>query len=161
MIGAREFDRELVSAARTAQGLHRAEPQDLQEKGHFDYVFETLALPPDAVFMSRVRLGRRPHTGRTEHPNLRVATPVAGMDDQTHGLIVIDLDVAILFDHLKIEAPQYADLYLANAEGDFLLHPDPTKIFGFEQGHRFLNQEQFPPVARILTESASELVADI
>ncbi|MGB5651455.1 MAG: hypothetical protein WBM59_15370, partial [Sedimenticolaceae bacterium] len=49
-IGARDFGREQVRVERSAKGLRRAGPFELQEKGHFDYVFETLALPLDAFF---------------------------------------------------------------------------------------------------------------
>ncbi|MGB5450996.1 MAG: EAL domain-containing protein [Sedimenticolaceae bacterium] len=159
-IGARDFGREQVRVERSAKGLRRAGPFELQEKGHFDYVFETLALPLDAFFLSRVRLHPSAHADHTEaHPYLLIATPVAGTDGQIHGLIVVDLDLGTLFDRLKVEAPQNADLYLANADGDFLLHPDPARVFGFEQGRRFLIQDQFPPVAAILQGSARQQVS--
>lgn len=162
LIGARDFGHELLRVERSTQGPRRVETRDLQEKGHFDYVYETLALPPDAMFFSQVRLNRPAPASRAEtYPYLRIAAPVADKDAQTHGLIVIDLDVARLFDRLRIEAPQDADVYLANADGDFLLHPDPTRVFGFEQGRRFLIQEQFPPVNRILQGSAIQLVSHV
>lgn len=162
LIGEHDFGRELVRVERSAHGIRRVGDIDLQEKGHFDYVFETLALPPYSLFISRVRLGGDPHDNPAEaHPYVRFATPVTGLDQQVHGLIVVDLDVARLFDRLRVEAPQDADVYLANADGDFLLHPDSERVFGFEQGRRFLIQEQFPTVARILDGSSSQIISNI
>jgi diguanylate cyclase (GGDEF)-like protein len=36
---------------------------------------------------------------------------------------------------------------LANQQGDYLLHPDPDKQFGFHFGHRYLIQQDFPKLA--------------
>ena len=131
----------------------------LQEKGHFDYVFDTLRLPPGQVRLSPIvinhELGTHSGVGR---PTLHVSTPVAGADGQPSALIVINIDLNQLFNQLRSDLPAYYQVYLGNRWGDLLIHPDQSRTFGFDQGRRHFLQTEFPDVQRLLGAEAESLI---
>ncbi|MBC7857307.1 MAG: diguanylate cyclase, partial [Burkholderiaceae bacterium] len=154
LIGARDHGRELVRVDRDGPALRRVEGVNLQEKGHFPYVFNTLQLAAGQVLYSKIFINRETgaHAGY-DKPTLQVATPIVGAEGAL-GVIVINVDLNRLFELLKTDlAPAY-QLFLANREGDYLIHPNPEKAFGFEQGRHFLMQDDFAPVAAIVDSGA-------
>ncbi len=128
----------------------------LQEKAHFDYVFDTLRLPPGQVRLSPIvinhELGTHSGVGR---PTLHVSTPVAGADGQPSSLIVINIDLNQLFDQLRSDLPAHYQVYLSNRWGDLLIHPDQRRTFGFDQGRRRFLQDEFPDV-QLLRDTQTE-----
>ena len=58
-------------------------------------------------------------------------------------LVVISVDVNRVFGELKADLPDYLKLFLSNEWGDFLIHPDASQAFGFDQGRRVLIQDSF------------------
>ena len=131
----------------------------LQEKGHFDYVFDTLRLPPGQVRLSPIvinhELGTHSGVGR---PTLHVSTPVAGADGQPSALIVINIDLNQLFDQLRSDLPAHYQVYLSNRWGDLLIHPDQRRTFGFDQGRRRFLQDEFPDVQQLLDTQTESLI---
>ncbi|WP_237046443.1 diguanylate cyclase domain-containing protein [Aquipseudomonas alcaligenes] len=131
----------------------------LQEKAHFDYVFDTLRLPPGQVRLSPIvinhELGTHSGVGR---PTLHVSTPVAGADGQPSSLIVINIDLNQLFDQLRSDLPAHYQVYLSNRWGDLLIHPDQRRTFGFDQGRRRFLQDEFPDVQQLLDTQTESLI---
>ncbi|MEE1948473.1 diguanylate cyclase [Pseudomonas alcaligenes] len=131
----------------------------LQEKGHFDYVFDTLRLRPGQVRLSPIvinhELGTHSGVGR---PTLHVSTPVAGADGQPSSLIVINIDLNQLFDQLRSDLPAHYQVYLSNRWGDLLIHPDRRRTFGFDQGRRRFLQDEFPDVQQLLDTQTESLI---
>lgn len=131
----------------------------LQEKAHFDYVFDTLRLPPGQVRLSPIvinhELGTHSGVGR---PTLHVSTPVAGADGQPSALIVINIDLNQLFDQLRSDLPAHYQVYLSNRWGDLLIHPDQRRTFGFDQGRRRFLQDEFPDVQQLLDTQTESLI---
>ena len=131
----------------------------LQEKGHFDYVFDTLRLRPGQVRLSPIvinhELGTHSGVGR---PTLHVSTPVAGADGQPSSLIVINIDLNQLFDQLRSDLPAHYQVYLSNRWGDLLIHPDQRRTFGFDQGRRRFLQDEFPDVQQLLDTQTESLI---
>ncbi len=131
----------------------------MQEKGHFDYVFDTLRLPPGQVRLSPIvinhELGTHSGVGR---PTLHVSTPVAGADGQPSALIVINIDLNQLFNQLRSDLPAYYQVYLSNRWGDLLIHPDQRRTFGFDQGRRRFLQDEFPDVQQLLDTQTESLI---
>ncbi len=146
---------ELVRVDRDAESLKRVEGLDLQEKAHFPYVFETLKLARGQVHYSRIFINREigAHGGEGK-PTLQVATPLVAETGKVLGAVVINVDLERLFKLLKTDLSSDYNLYLVNQQGDYLIHPDAAKAFGFEQGRRFLVQDEFKPVAPVVTEQA-------
>lgn len=132
---------------------------DLQEKGHFDYVSETLKLPIGHTFMSRLSSNHEDDTGTAAaRPTLQLAMPVVGSQGYNRGVVVINLDVKGMFDLLAQDLPENFRLFFANSEGDILIHPDPAKTFGFDKGRRVLIQDEFPATAPMVRGELSQAV---
>ncbi|ANQ84422.1 putative signaling protein [Azoarcus olearius] len=151
---------ELVRVDRADERVTRVAPAELQEKGHYPYVFKTLALGKGQVYLSDIAINheRGAHAGLGQ-PSLVVATPVRGRDMRTLGLVVINLSLDNLFALLRRDLPDSYEVYLANQGGDFLVHPDTGKTFGFEQGRRILVQDSFAATDSIVHGSATQVVA--
>jgi PAS domain S-box-containing protein len=80
-------------------------------------------------------------------PVLRVATPIHTASGEVFGLIVINTDMAGVLGRLHSLYFANETFYLANGEGDYLLHPDGAKAFGFERGTPSRLQLEFPDIA--------------
>lgn len=150
---------ELVRVDRDGPNLRQVEGPDLQEKAHFPYVFETLRLAEGQVHYSKIFINHETgaHAG-LDKPTLQVATPVVDKSGAALGVIVINVDLNRLFDLLKTDLSGDFQLFLANREGDYLIHPDPAKAFGFEQGRRFLMQDDFSQVAAIVADKSDTAI---
>ncbi|HJV28733.1 MAG TPA: sensor domain-containing diguanylate cyclase [Aromatoleum sp.] len=139
--------------------LQRVQEADLQEKGHFPYVFRTLKLGRDEVYLSRILINheRGAHAALGQ-PTIQVATPVIDGGENAVGVVVINVDLNSLFNLLKTDLPAQTSLYLANRWGDFLLHPDPGRAFVFDVGGRELVQDEFPATATLVNGDGEKVI---
>ncbi|MBB1520422.1 diguanylate cyclase domain-containing protein [Aquipseudomonas guryensis] len=152
---------EQVRVDRDGEQLVQVDSSNLQEKGHYSYVFDTLRLPPGEVRLSPIVLNHEQgaHSG-VGKPTLHVSTPVADRKGQVFALIVINIDLDQLFKQLQSDLPEQYQVYLANRWGDLLIHPDQQRTFGFDQGRRQFIQDEFPEVAQLLlNEKRASLVS--
>jgi diguanylate cyclase (GGDEF)-like protein len=152
LIDAADHGLERVRVDRDANGVVRIEGDELQEKGHYPYVFETVRLPPGAVFVSRAGINHEvgAHAGQGK-PSLQVAAPIRERPDgPVLGLVVINVDLNGLFAQLAADLPAGLQLYLSNGAGDFLIHPDSGQAFAFDRGQRARVQDQFPATEALL-----------
>lgn len=159
LIATSDHGLERVRVDRDAEDLIRVRGDDLQEKGHYPYVFETLRLPPGAVFVSSPVINREhgAHAGEGR-PSVHLATPIYGANGSPIGLIVMNADLDWAFRLLASDVPEGIGLYLTNTFGDFLLHPDPGQAFAFDRGKRVLVQDQFPATASLVEGKADQVV---
>ena len=157
LISAAGHGLEQVRVDRDGEQLLRVEETQLQEKGHFAYVFDTLRLAAGQVRLSPIVINRElgAHSGLGK-PTLHVSSPVLGSNGQVFGLVVINLDLDQLFTQLKSDLPDYYRVYLSNNWGDLLIHPDHRRTFGFDQGRRLFLQEEFPQVEQLLDDNSPE-----
>jgi diguanylate cyclase (GGDEF)-like protein len=158
LISAADHGMERVRIDREGETFVRVEGDDLQEKGHYPYVSDTLAMGPNAVYLSRIVINheRGSHAGLGQ-PTVLLAMPVVNSEGQKLGLIVVNVDLNGIFGMLKLDLPPDFELYLANTQGDYLIHPDKSKAFGFDRGRRVLIQDDFPST-KALIESTSDTV---
>lgn len=145
LISAEDHGLEILRFDRTNHVLRRVESDDLQEKGHYSYVYETLSLPTRTAYMSRITSRQEPAVDSGwGKPSMHVAMPVASPQGKAVGVVVITVNVAHIFSTLGDDLPREFELYLANGRGDLLIHPDQKRTFGFDSGRRILIQEEFP-----------------
>ena len=130
---------------------------DLQEKGHLPYVREPLALKAGEIYMSRVVINRESgaHAGM-DVPTIRVVTPLFDASNHALGVAVISMSLTNLFSRLGDDLPASHSLYVTNNFGDYLVHPDPSKAFAFDQGRRSRVQDEFPQTTVLFGESPAE-----
>ncbi|HET6718205.1 MAG TPA: GGDEF domain-containing protein [Rhodocyclaceae bacterium] len=162
LIDAEQNGLERVRIDRIASGdrrLNRVGPDDLQEKAHLPYVFRTLTLPRDGVYLSPISINRErgTHAG-VDRPSLQIATPVLDQQANKLGVVVINVDLDSLFTLLKSDLAPDTSLYLANHRGDFLIHPDPAKAFAFDQGRRERVQDDFPSTLAVVENRGDKVV---
>jgi len=157
LISAREHRLEQVRVERQGGRVVRAEEAALQEKGHYPFVFETLRLGQGEVYVTEFGIN---HEGLSEGPSqpiFSVAAPVV-RDGVVAGVVVVRLDADHFLGNFSAGLPAPYGFYLTNRWGDFLVHPDRNKTFGFDRGQRILAQDQFPGVERLVSGSTTEAV---
>lgn len=153
---------ELVRVDRDGSGLTRVEGLDLQEKAHYPYVFKTMRLKRGEVYLSDITINHEigAHAGLLK-PTLRVAAPVYLELDHPRAIVVINIDLNRMFAKLKADLPASYQVYLANQWGDYLVHPDASQTFGFDQGRRVLIQESVESVGTLISGSSTHVVTGV
>ena len=160
LISAEPHGLELVRVDRDGPGQVRVSGAALQEKAHFPYVFRGRQLRRGEVFLSKIGIDHELGShAAVNQPTLHVCGPVVDADDKTLALVVISVDVNRVFGELKADLPDYLKLFLSNEWGDFLIHPDASQAFGFDQGRRVLIQDSFAEVQPLLQGGAQQLLA--
>jgi len=150
---------ELVRVDRDGNRAVRVLDASLQEKSQFPYVFETLALTPGGVYVSPITVNHEHGAHSAEgRAALRVATPVVSESGAAVGVLVIDVDLASLLKLLQIDLPGDYQVYLANEWGDFLVHPDVSKTFGFDKGRRIFMQDSFVSTTDLFEQTKSSVI---
>ncbi|MGY6126378.1 diguanylate cyclase domain-containing protein [Paraburkholderia strydomiana] len=152
---------EIIRFDRDADGLMRVDGGDLQEKGQFPYVFEPLTFSPGRIYTSPIAVNHEygAHAAQGK-PTLRVGTPVANAQGSVVGVVVIDINLADLLKRLQSDLPSDYEVYLANEWGDFLVHPDASKTFGFDNGRRVLMQDSFAVTKPLFEQKESEVLVN-
>lgn len=152
---------EIIRFDRDADGLMRVDGGDLQEKGQFPYVFEPLTFSPGRIYTSPIAVNHEygAHAAQGK-PTLRVGTPVANAQGSVIGVVVIDINLADLLKRLQSDLPSDYEVYLANEWGDFLVHPDASKTFGFDSGRRVLMQDSFSVTKPLFEQKESEVLVN-
>lgn len=161
LISAAGHGLEQVRVDRDGERLMVVRGADLQEKGHYPYVFDALRLQPGEVRLSPIVINheRGAHSGLGQ-PTLHVSTPVADSSGKVFALIVINIDLDRLFRQLQSDLPEQYKVYLSNRWGDLLIHPDKRRTFGFDLGRRLFLQDEFPEASQLVTsEKRDNLVA--
>lgn len=145
-IGVADKGRELIRVDRRGYKIIKTPEAALQQKEQRDYFQTSIAYDKGAVYLSRAGLNHEHGKVSLPHqPVIRAAVPV--YDDKTghvFGIIIITADYSKLVTVLRESVPQDSALYLANREGDFLVHPNNSRTFGFDLNKSFKMQDEFP-----------------
>ena len=156
-IGVADGGRELVRIDNRAGKIEITPPARLQAKGDRDYFKAVLGLRAGEVYFSEFNLNRE--WGVIEQPyrpTLRAATPVFTPSGQIFGMVVVNLDVSRLLASAASGLPAGVQAYLTNMGGEYLLHPDMRRSFGFELGGKDKITTDFPLLETIFNPRASE-----
>jgi PAS domain S-box-containing protein len=164
-IGVADAGREIVRVDRSgANGSIRiVPPANLQPKGDRPYFKETIQLAAGQVYISPIELNQENSIIETPHlPVLRAATPLYTPDGDPFGIVIINMDMRPLLDRLRTSASAGGAIYLINERGDYLVHPDPSREFGFDLGKPSRIQDDQPAVADLLAsnEAAVRMIGD-
>ncbi|ABC27689.1 FOG: PAS/PAC domain [Hahella chejuensis KCTC 2396] len=147
LIGVADNGKEIVRVERIGQLPEIIADDELQPKAQRDYFQEAIRIPPGSLYVSDLNLNREYDMVQWPHvPTLRMATPVISSAGNTFGILVINIDASFMLDDLTAEVPQGYRVYLTNQNGDFLIHTNSNKVFGFDLGRRFRWQDEFKTV---------------
>jgi diguanylate cyclase (GGDEF)-like protein len=151
LIGAAEHGLERVRVERDGQHIIRAATAQLQEKAYFPYVYQALTLTPGSVYISPIAINHEfSAQSSLRQPTLILSSPIAN-GEHPSAVMVLNIGLNQLFEQLKSDLPEHYQVFLSNAAGDILVHPDPSQTFGFDRGRRILLQDSFPAVNQLLT----------
>lgn len=105
----------------------------LQNKADRYYFSETMRLEPGQVYISRLDLNvARDKVSVPHQPSLRLAMPLADGKGGKHGMMVLNFQATTMISQLKAAIPNVLDrLMLLNAEGHFIVAPDPADEWAF------------------------------
>lgn len=145
LIGVADQGKEIVRINRAARQPQVVPNDQLQAKGARDFFTATTALADGEVYVSNLDLNQE--HGKVvlpPEPTMRLSTPLFGPSGNAFGIIIMNIDAETLLTPLQINLlRQPRNAYLTNAAGDFLLHPDPFRRFGFDLGRRWRWQDEF------------------
>jgi PAS domain S-box-containing protein len=140
-IGAANSGLELVRINRfvDGDGYELAQGEQLQAKADRDYFQATMALAEGEMYLSEINLNRE--GGKVQVPHvrtLRVASPVYSNTGELFGMVVINFNIGRTLDRFSITQDENnTQTYLMNNKGDYLVHPDSSKTFGFDRGQHY------------------------
>lgn len=142
-IDAKKGWQESVKVQRFGDELEVFNQDSFQSKGNESYILQTLQVGASNVYKSDFNLNRE--FEKIEHPPRpiwRFSTPLFHADGHPFGIIIINVSADYLLKASTDNISQDTELYITNKDGNFLLHPHPSKIFTFEYGdsHRWRDE---------------------
>src|SRR6266702_4932268 len=157
IIGVADGGRELVRVDRRGPGgTPRIVPAaELVQLGERDYFKRAIGHPKSDVYVSPVELQKDTGTESPPAPMLHVAIPLWTPNGQPFAISVIDFDLGAKFERIRAEGTREGQIFIVNETGDYLLHPDRNREFGFETGAPVRIQDDFPGYNEALASGAS------
>ncbi|MBT4890894.1 MAG: diguanylate cyclase [Rhodospirillales bacterium] len=117
-------------------------PHELQDKSTRYYFKEASQIPYGQFWHSKMDLNReRGQIEQPIRPTFRIATPVFA-NNQFTGLILINLEIDELLNNFG--ASSEFDIYVADKNGEFIVHPDKDQAWGQYLEGRVNVLRQFP-----------------
>ena len=87
-------------------------------------------------------------------PVIKTFRPLYSNDGALFGAMIVSMDLRPLFSELSAgESAGIHTHFITNDNGDYVYHPDPDMRFGFELGHRYRIQDQYPQFRKVLESS--------
>lgn len=151
LVGIADKGREIVRVKQTPTGIVQVPEDQLSQQGNAPDFRLAISLPEGSLYLSRIALAREQDRVIEPHiPTMQASMPIYGPEGRRFGVLTISVDMGRIFKLLSGLIDADSTLFIANHEGDFLYHPDPTKTFGFEFGHRYRLTELVPQTAALL-----------
>jgi len=148
-IGIADKGKELVSTLKNSRSQVITTPSDqLKHLVQEEFFSGALSVSNGEVSFSKIELAKVNNQIQLPHlPILRAATPIIeSSTGQVFGIFVIEVNFATFVKQLQTTTFTDVNLYIANGEGDYLVHPNSEKTFGFDLGQRHIIQEDFPGI---------------
>jgi PAS domain S-box-containing protein len=143
--------KELVRVERKSGRIVVVEERALQAKSHRPYVQETLKLKKNQIYISDIT--KNMEWGKIQIPlqyMMRVATPVFEEEGDIAGLIVINVDSYEIFTKLGNAIPEGSNLYVANSDGQIMVHKEGDIKNNYHHEHKHDEGEIFHDHAKPL-----------
>lgn len=141
---------ELVRVDRINNEVQIIPHNRLQQKGHRDYFQSGLKLKPGEFYISKISLNRE-HGQVTFPPTpmLRVVMPVFDKQNKLFALLVINANLHKIANNLY-RTPKGQFFFIANQNGDYLIHPDTQKEMAFEYDRLASLQTDYPALRALI-----------
>jgi len=127
------------------------QPEALQNKKDRPYFQKAMRLKQGEYFVSPINLNREYGEIMEPHePTLRIAIPLFDPQGRRQGVLVSNLNPQAVLDRLEHHREIFNSVFLVNQDGDFLIHPDASKTFGFDRGFKYTLKDEHPDLAALL-----------
>jgi len=138
---------------------------ELQEKADRPYFKGTLSLQPNEIYVSPLNLNQENGAIEVPHvPTLRIATQLQAPDGKPFGIVIINVDMRPALDRIRQSARLSDAIYVVDAKGDYLVHPDRTREFASDLATQKQNHwtHDFPYFAESIgaTQNVARIVQD-
>jgi PAS domain S-box-containing protein len=145
LIGDADGGRDIVRVDRSGPGgtIRVVPDEELPREGDRDAFQRAMRLPAGEADISPVELSQEHGAIETPHvPVVTASTPVDTPDGRPFGIVAITADLRQPF--ARVRASTRGTVYLVDARGDYLVHPDAARELGFELGRPARVQDDFP-----------------
>ncbi len=151
--------REYVRLDKADGEIHESVADELQQKGHREYYRKTLELRRGQVYFSPVNLNRE-HDRITLplQPVIRFATPIVGLAGVNIGILVINADFQKITKSFS-QSHTSTRYMMTNQYGDYLIHEDKDRTFGFEFNRPRRIQDDYPVQHFVTGRNAKETLS--
>lgn len=147
-LGVEDGGHERVRVDRTDIGVQVVPHDRLEQSDGARDVREALRLGMGGVHVSDMELHREGGVvQRPVRPAVRYATPVFNDKGKLTGVVVIHVDRNRAVQQFPVKPPEGASVLVTNGAGDYVIHGDRAREFGFETGNRQRWQDDHERVA--------------
>jgi signal transduction histidine kinase/CheY-like chemotaxis protein len=160
LIGVKNNGKELIRLIREKRKIIVFKQEQMQQKGHRYYFKDAIKLGKDNVSFSRIDMNRE--YGKVVfpyEPTLRLSVPIFDGRGKVFGILIANIDFRKLINHFitRLADNYESNFFIANIEGDYVLDTrHRLKEFGFEFGRRYLVQEDFLYIRKIMSGLAKQ-----
>ncbi len=150
LIGIADNHREIVRVDRSGpnDAVRIVPDAELRQVGDAPYFRDTINLPFDQVYVSPVSLNEEDGVIETPRvPTIRIARPVLAADGKPFGIVVVNVDIRPALDRVRASARPGEKVYVVDAHGNYLVHPDPAREFAARSAAEGSWQNDMPYLA--------------
>ena len=146
--------KELVRVENRGGQIDVAQPGKLAMKGGLDYFKEYPDLHEGQIGLSEFDLSS--DVGGPPKRTLHAVAPVFTPSGKLFGMVVVNLDVSRLLESATWGLPSGTQVYMANGDGQYLLHPDLQRSFKLEPGSKGEIIADFPFIKTMFDPQAAD-----
>ena len=162
VIGMNDGQREIIRIDRSGpNGAVRIAPKaELEQEGDESYFKNTIRLAADEIYVSPIDLNLENGVIETPHvPTLRIGASLFEPDGKPFGIVIVNVNMELALNRIRSSMQDGGMVYVVNEQGDYLVHPDPTREFGSQLGTPTDWRRDFPYLAS--SAGAPQAVAQI
>ncbi|MGH1378338.1 MAG: ATP-binding protein [Alphaproteobacteria bacterium] len=158
-IGMDDGGKEIVKVVSNGHQITKTPDGGLHKLGDTGFFKTAITYAKGAVYFSEPELNRE--FGKLTKPHkaiLKAAIPVFNEGTgKIFGVIVICADYDKMVSKLINAVAKYTSLYVANDNGDYLVHPNKNKSFRFDLNETSKIQDEFPFLSKVVSNDITSL----
>ena len=149
-IGLGDDGRELIRVQRSSSGTADIAPDMMRLPPDQRDAFRiAVKASPGAILVAPIELQLQDQSAPAPQavPAIQLTAPILAADGQLLGLVAFHVDLRTTFRRVDDTTRSESTIYVVNDKGDYLIHPNPDREFGFARGTPFRIQQDFPALA--------------